>query len=296
MPAYTLRRNATEIIDGSNLFFIRRMKETFAQPSLILDQQDRMWLIKPWISKVSNNALANEMLGSQLCDAIGLPGPECKIILIKDQFFENPETWVENTRGVIKPDPGLHLASRYFPDSDNTEVMEFLPPTLRHLFANRQDCLGMFIFDAWAIHADRRQALFYERSGKMYASFIDHSHLFGGPWWAQEGRCFAPANFVQRVAVEECQDPEVTEWIELMQRVLPQAFNRIVSCIPKHWYCGDISALKEFYLRRLPSLYFIVAELVLLVRDRASKSINAEISLAENPIRLLSQRGTDQWL
>ena len=295
MPTEVSCSALDEVLDGSNLYFLRSMGNSYAQPTLALDSQNRMWIIKAWNSHSYDNALANEMLGSHLCRAVGLASPECKKILIEDRYFDYRGTWLVTDSGLKKPEAGVHLASRFYPDIENTEVMEFMPPTLRSRFVDRQNCLGMALFDAWANHADRRQSLFYRQGDNMCASFIDHSHIFGGPLWKRGGRCHTPANFVQRVATEEYKEPEVSGWIKRMQDILPAAFAEVIPQIPSHWYHGDIFTLKQFYLKRLHRLHLLMAEIVLLVQNRAYGTIETERSFSDFPIRLLSERGTDLW-
>lgn len=75
----------------------------------------------------------------------------------------------------------MHFASWYLPDAFGREFYECIPPTLKYMIRGSSELLGMFIFDVFAMHRDRRQVLFRIELDGLHPTFFDNSHLFGGP-------------------------------------------------------------------------------------------------------------------
>lgn len=297
MPADNKWSTSSEISLSVNtdLHFVRRMGGN-AQSLLVRDNANQFWIVKLKSHLQGPNALANELLGTRLLSALDLPTPKVKPIHISGRFFDDERTWFNTVIGCERPSDAIHFASRFVPDSSGREVVEFLPPTLRGLLINRDDCLGIFLFDLWAMHTDARQALYYESEGRLKMLFIDHGHIFGGPNWADR-QYFIDGRMLQKFAAQDFfQHDAANRWITKMQRVLPSALETAIKDIPTNWYSGDIDALQRTFLKRLSNLFLVASDAVHTVRIRAEVMLAAEQRRADSPLRILSNRGTEHWL
>lgn len=279
----------------ADIVLLRRMNGS-SQSLLVRDRQRRLWVVKLNDASQRENTLANEFLGTHLCKAIGLPVPDVKVIEIADSFFDDSRTWLRAPAGSGRPAGGLHFASRFFPEMSGTEAIEFLLPGLRSSFRAHGACLGMLLFDAWAMHADARQALFFAGDAGMHAIFIDHGDLFGGADWTSKGRFLGGSTLHQFALQEYERDGSAIRWITRMQERLPKAFEEAAAGVPKDWYIQDIQGLQQRFIGRLQSLPEIVAEAVQSARSQIEVVLASEQRRADSQIRVLSQRGADLWL
>ena len=287
---------AAEPILESNLLVLQRMDGS-AQSLLVQDSTNRLWVMKLKSDLQGPNALANDMLGSCLCRAVGLPSPEARIIEATGFFCQNSQTDLKSGNGWKMPQVGTHFASRFFPDLNGTEVIEYLPPTLRRLLSNRTDCLGMFLFDVWARHKDRRQTLFFVgKDRRMHVTFIDHSHLFSGPDWTGDTH-YVFGEFVERIALEQSKEEGALDhWIAVLQAQIPSALEAVISQIPPHWYAHNIRNLQQTYLARLSKLNLLASAAFELVDLRSAAAIAAERRVEEKPVRVITTRGAYHWM
>lgn len=265
------------------------------QSLLVRDSASRLWIVKMRSDHQGPNALANEFLGTSLCQALGLPVPEVRGIQLTRAFFADKRTWFETNTGKERPKEGLHFASRYFPESTGKEVVDFLPATVRPFLKNRDDCLGIFLFDVWAMHTDYRQALFFADQGSMHMIFIDHGHLFGGPFWSKVEPFFGN-RMMQSFAVQDAaRAGTVDAWIDRMHQVLPSTLQTAISRVPTHWYAGDIQRLHTMLRKRLQLMPTLAASALQSTRLRVQSGLAFEQRLADSPIRVMSTGGAEHW-
>ena len=236
-----------------DLSFIRKLNGS-TQSLLVSSRNDELWVIKLRQSGRSDNSLANEFLGTHLCSALGLPVPDAKVVNIPELFFADRRTWFNYEHGVLRPEPGLHFASRFLPGCLRTTMAYSIPTTLHSQIVNRNDCIGMFVFDVWAMHADTRQAVFDIKRDGLEATFIDHGQLFGGAQWIL-GEPVLDTRCVRRSFL---QAPDLSywleNWIQRLQWVIPDALEHAFTHLPAAWYCGDLQHLKQHLLARLANL------------------------------------------
>ena len=237
----------------ADLHFIRRLNGS-TQSMLVQDDKEQFWILKPKTSVQGPNTLANEFIGSDLCQSLGLPFPHFKIVKVGEQFCSDPRVFVRGSRGPEMIQPGLHFVSRHLSNQTGRIVLEFVPPALRSNITDHFNLLGMFLFDIWAFHGDNRQALFTSDGNLLRPTFIDNSHLFGGP----DGTCTNPVingHYLQEYALtmsRECENVEA--WIQRMSEILPDALGKAIEDAPTEWYSGDYSHLSQTLLARLQNL------------------------------------------
>ena len=88
---------------------------------------------------------------------------------------------MESPDGPRRPTTGLCFGS-VFLGSNQNRIYELLPGNYFSRVTNIEDFWLAWLLDVCASHADNRQALFPSGlKGTLYAVFIDHGHMFGGP-------------------------------------------------------------------------------------------------------------------
>lgn len=258
--------------------FLRRLGGA-NQSILVSDEAGDFWVLKLRSTLRPTNQLANEVLGSHLCGVLGLPVPNTKALRISSQFFEDQRTWLRTMREPIRPNPGLHLASRYLPQVIGKEMIDVLPSTFAPCIVNSHDCLGMFIFDLWAQHCDVRQALFLEIASGLQAYFIDHGELFGGPHWypAQFRLDMRPTR--RAVLYIEGMQRQAQNWIVHMRDCIPAAMRLAIEQLPSCWLCSNPVELSN---RFIPDL------------DKLQGRVNLAINALEHHIQLAPAFANDE--
>lgn len=281
------------VISENSLYFIRKMNGS-AQSLLVRDAESKLWVLKPRSHLQGPNALANELLGAKLCRALGLTVPDCKLMRVAEGFAE-AESWLDSPRGKAPIQAGLHFASRYIPNATGTDAYELIPPTLAAAIQGQSQCLGMLIFDVWAIHTDRRQALFTLEGPKLFPTFFDNSHLFGGPNW-QSTKPHVYPTLLQKIALKRHREShETEEWVTRMQEVIPPLFERVVKQTPGEWFEGDIQAISARFLKRLKELPFLLQPALAEIECCLRNAKTYEADHAGFDFRILSDGGTERW-
>jgi len=153
-----------------------------SDPVLVLASDSSQYVVKFSNNLQGQNVLFNESAGTELYQACGLSCPDWKTLLVSSSFLDhNPGAWMETDEGPLRPQPGLCFGS-LFMGSGPGRIFEILPGTAFARISNRASLWLAWLVDACANHVDNRQAIFKEdASGALYAFFIDHGHLFGGP-------------------------------------------------------------------------------------------------------------------
>jgi hypothetical protein len=236
--------------------FIRKMRGG-SQPALIRCNDDKLYVVKFFRNQQGPNLLANEVLGNELLHTCNLPTPPWRPVFVSARFLkQNSDVSFETTLGNSSIESGLHFGSEFLGGEKTGQAYEWLPKGLNSRVINREDFLGIHIFDIWANHCDHRQALFTTREGNasFRAVFIDNGHLFGGPDWKLVSRPGESLGLDSRFHMSEWPTEAIDAWIcRFETRLLSSLFN-VVPRIPKFWYSGDINRLIGSLAERLSTL------------------------------------------
>ena len=121
-------------------------------------------------------------MGTELYRFFGLDVPPWKPLLVTKEFIqrslspcagEEEECWM--------PEPGLAFGSRFL-GGPGVQLLEILPGNSFRRVCNREGFWLAWLIDVCASHMDNRQAAFLEFPDRhLWAYFLDHGHLFGGP-------------------------------------------------------------------------------------------------------------------
>jgi hypothetical protein len=246
--------NPLHIVQATQL--IRRMHGG-SQSILVRGEDETLYVVKPNDNCQGPNLLANEVLGSELLRAAGFPTPNWKIICISDDFLDgHPNLHFETQWGTRRVRSGIHFASQFINGTAGGDVYDFLPSGFCNRIANREDFLGVYIFDVWANHHDHRQALFTTHPGNrsINAHFIDNGHLFGGPNWSLHEKHGAAMCLDPNLYTMPWREDSINEWISRFETSLPECLSRLINQVPQDWYKGNLGDLIDSLLFRLGDL------------------------------------------
>jgi hypothetical protein len=204
------------------------------------------------------NILANELIGSTVSGATGLPVAKGCLVYLSDEFIDrNPGIWFETPNGNCRPTSGIHFGSMFIGDADGAfRPTDYISRSRVSSIQNRTAFLGMYILDVWANHQDNRQAILLNNPDGPGSEvrFIDHGHMFGGPHWKFSKRLGLAPHLESSVYSNLWQPAQVAEWISHFEKVLPDALSQAFSLLPVQWYKGNIGPLYDELLQRLANL------------------------------------------
>jgi hypothetical protein len=240
--------------------FVRKMKGG-SQSILVQCDDDRYYVVKMRGNPKGGNTLANEVLGSIIVAAVGLPTAEGKIIHISNSFIESEANiWFESQSGRGRPDAGMHFGSLFLGQLSGPErPTDYISRSRIGAITNRDAFLGMYILDVWAGHQDNRQAVLLRKpDNTQEAFFIDHGQMFGGSEWSFRDRPGAALHLETAVYSELWRDAAVFAWISHFTTVLPDVLRSIASVAPVGWYSGNLQRLLDGLGHRLINLTELV--------------------------------------
>ena len=278
MPSSVVRESAHQsILPFTNVVhavqFIRKMRGG-SQPALIRCNDDKLYIVKFFNNQQGPNLLANEVLGNELLNTLNLPTPQWKAIFISSNFIkENNGMFFETPSGSSSINSGLHFGSEFLGGTKTGQVYEWLPNCFSNRVTNREDFLGIYIFDVWTNHCDHRQSLFVtgNENTSFRAVFIDNGHLFGGPDWKLKSRYGESLSLDKRFHPGEWSAKAVEDWISHFETKFSSSLFDIVQHVPTFWYSGDINQVAESLIRRLSMLRSLFREE--LTRERMTFSL-----------------------
>jgi len=183
--------------------FLRKLRGR-SQPVLVRANDGLMYVLKFAHNLQGPNLLFNEVMGSELYKAFGLPVPEWRSIQVTDSFLDrNDSCWFQTESGPIRPEAGLCFASRFL-TGPRQPVWEILPGSYFGRVSNRGAFGLAWLLDVCAQHSENRQAIFLRTGDSgLRAVFIDHGSMFGGPNACDEPEPLAARYLDPRVYVQE---------------------------------------------------------------------------------------------
>ncbi|MBI4876569.1 MAG: hypothetical protein HY822_18180 [Acidobacteria bacterium] len=245
--------------------YLRKMRGG-AQAHLIEAGDGRAYVVKFSNNPQHRRILVNETIASVLLGYLRLSQPETAVVELSPAFLaQNPDVFIQlGTRRVPVP-PGRHFGSCYPGDPNRVAVYDFLPDALLDRVANRNEFLGILVFDKWVANADGRQSIFFRARIKEWsaaagvhalekgflAQMVDHGYVFDGPNWEfrdspLQGLYCRPLVY-EKVRGWEDFEPWLSQVRGFPAEVLDDALKRI----PPEWVEGDEEALEQLLERLL---------------------------------------------
>jgi hypothetical protein len=163
-------------------------------------------------------------------------------------------------------------------------VYDFVPDLLLDKVVNRNEFLGVLVFDKWIGNADARQSIFFRARLQQWspsagdrpqrlgfvAHMMDHGYVFDGPHWTftdspLQGLYFRPSVYRNVRSFDDFQP-----WLDRVVHFPEEAVDQALKQIPPEWLNGDAAPL-ETLLEKLMSRRKRVPD---LIRDCQRGRIN----------------------
>ena len=227
--------------------------------------------------------LANEVIGNALLRAAGLPTPAWKVIYVSESCIQHNLGLLHSSHGnSTNTSPGLQYGSAFISGDHCSEVLDALPGS-SFTINNQSDCLGMYIFDVWANHCDRREVLLVRRTcdSSLDIIFIDNGHLFGGPNRILKN-VPGQALCLDLRLYSRWNDAEIEAWIVHLEATLRPALDTLHNLVPKIWLNGNLCSLLVVLRQRLAKIRLLFAEELALNRRSVGKP-KRQVLACSNP-------------
>lgn len=256
-----------------------------AQAHLIACDDGHAYVVKFRNNPQHRRILVNEWIASVFLNYLQISTPEVAIVNLSAEFLaENPEVHLQLGSRRLEVEPGWHFGSRYPGDPVKMMVYDFIPDLLLEKVANRNEFLGVLVFDKWIGNADARQSIFFrarlqqraeaERSTPLRQGFVaymlDHGYVFDGPHWTfsdspLQGLYFRPIVYQQVRSADDFQP-----WLDRIVHFPDDLADRAQKQIPPEWLDGD----EEDLLRLLEKLMARCKRVPDLIEDSRRGRIN----------------------
>lgn len=254
--------------------FIRKMRGG-AQAHLLEADDGHFYVVKLRNNPQHRRVLVNEWIASTFLQHLQLAAPETAIVQLTSEFLAaNPEVGIALGRERLPATPGWHFGSRYPGDPNRVAVYDFVPDTLLDRVENRNEFLGILVFDKWTGNADARQSIFVRARLREYvpsfqghalrtgflALMVDHGYIFNGPHWSYadsplSGLYFRPKVYAQVRGLKDFQP-----WLDRVLNFPEEVVDDALSRMPSEWLNGDRDGLYTLlntlmaHRRRVPDL------------------------------------------
>lgn len=161
--------------------FVRGLRGC-SKPFLARASDGELYVVKYANAGLGGNLLFNESMGTEAYRACQLPVPAWKPLRLTEEFLaQTPELTGHAEGAPPQAAAGICFGSRFSTD-EGAHFLEILPGTSFSRVWNVNDFWKAWLVDVCAGHTDNRQAIFRQsESGQLYAVFLDHGHMLGGP-------------------------------------------------------------------------------------------------------------------
>ena len=177
---------------------IRKMRGG-AQAHLIEADDGHFYVVKFRNNPQHRRVLINEWIASTFLQYLQVAAPETAIVRLTPEFLaQNPD--VSIALGNEKRAGRTGMAFRLTISREiriASPFTTFVPDTLLDRIENRNEFLGVLVFDKWTGNADARQSIFLRARLREYvptfqghalrvgflAMMVDHGYIFNGPHW-----------------------------------------------------------------------------------------------------------------
>jgi hypothetical protein len=229
-----------------------------AQAHLVEADDGHFYVVKFRNNPQHRRVLINEWIASTFLQYLQVAAPETAIVQLTDEFLEsNPEVSILLGNQRRNVDPGWHFGSRFPGDPNRVAVYDFVPDSLLDRVENRNEFLGVLVFDKWTGNADARQAIFLRARLREYvptfqghalrvgflSMMVDHGYIFNGPHWTYAdsplmGMYFRPQVYSQVRGLDDFQ-PWLDRVVNFPEEVVDDALRKL----PSEWLNGDRDSL-----------------------------------------------------
>ena len=233
--------------------FVRKMRGG-AQAHLLEADDGHFYVVKLRNNPQHRRVLINEWIASTFLQHLQLAAPETAIVQISNGFLAaNPEVGIVLGNQRVAATPGWHFGSRYPGDPNRVAVYDFVPDTILDRIENRNEFLGILVFDKWTGNADARQSIFLRAKLRAYvpsfqghalrtgflALMVDHGYIFNGPHWGYADSPLAGLYFRPKVYADVRGLEDFQPWLDQVRNFPEEVVDDALSRLPGEWLNGD---------------------------------------------------------
>ncbi len=228
-----------------------------------------------YVTKFQNNPqhlriLANEMLGTRLANALGLPAARPEVVEVKPALIDGTaELRVHKAGRWEKCLPGFQFGSRFPGEPGLSVVFDLLPDERLGEVENVADFAGMVLFDQWTCNTNGRQVLYvsepHRRRGYR-AVMIDQGFCFNAGEWSFPDSPLRGLYHRHRVYANVRGWESFEPWLTRLEALSPRALDEAAASVPPEWYNHDIEAMNRL-LEQLDSRRQRIRELITAARN-----------------------------
>jgi hypothetical protein len=211
-----------------------------SQSRLMLGDDNNLWIVKFQNNPQHLRILANELIGTQIAQVLGLSVPRCGIVDVSQTVIEaHPPMYMD--RGPNRRElclSGLQFGSQFTGGMISRRTEEYLSDEQLVTADNLEQFAGILAFDKWTCNTDYRQVTYqrHETTRGHSAVFIDQGACFNFGEWnfpdAPLKGVFAQTSAYSAVFGWESFEP----WLSRIESFEPQALWEIAKGIPEEWY------------------------------------------------------------
>ena len=206
-----------------------------------------------YVVKFQNNpqhtrVLTNEMIVTQLGEAVGLPVTHGAIIQVDDWIIAGtPELNIQYAGKTEPCKPGLQYGSLFAVSPYQGQVANWVPKSELHRVRNLGAFAGMLVLDKWVCNTDSRQAVFWRRSRErnLTAAFIDHGYCFNNREWSFPDAPLRGAFPWNEVYASVTGWDSFEPWLSRIEQLNESMILGCSEIIPPEWYENDAPALEN---------------------------------------------------
>ena len=229
---------------------------------LMLCDDGHLYVVKFGSSRQHYRQLVAEYIVTQLARWAGLPVPRCSVVDVPRLLIEGTSELATDARCADKIEAGLHFGSRCVGWRTGS-LMDMLPEFRLCEVTNLRSFAGALVLDKWCSNTDRRQAVFYRRTGgtQYSAYFIDQGDCFGGATWkflasARDGLFDRPIVY-RDITGWDSFEPFMSRFLTIK----PEVVWGIAQSVPSAWsdtHDNSLADLIEILLKRRSSIHELI--------------------------------------
>ena len=264
-----------------------------SQPFLALASDQLRYVVKFANNLQGPNLPFNEAMGNELYTECGLSVPSWKALSVTDSFLDrNPDCWIQTPKGRLRPNSGLCFSSHFLGD-DGKPLLEILPGTSFQRIRDPEAFWLAWLIDACAVHTDGRQAIFEEEAdGWLVAYFVDHGHMFNGPYGNEHAK-FQKSRYLDQRVYPRLSSLQLVSVRKIAGALDTDRLWRRLAALPNDWKID--SAIDQFAqcLNRLTtsSLVRNVLDTMADCQERAIESAGRKLQDRRIPTRSVLRLG-----
>jgi hypothetical protein len=260
-----------------------------SQAALIKASDHEQYVVKWMHGPRSTISVRLEALRNSVYQYLGLPVSTWTTIDIPDELLKaHPEMWISTPKGIIRPDAGIHFASRLVSPPGGA-FYEFLPTRMFSRVTNRSDFWGAYAADVWTERFEIRQALFVpdEAPSSLRAIFIDHGSSFALLGSKEVARLTSCLYSDRLIYPESEMVTGLHDWIEHIRKNGHAAIAQAHDSLPPEWITSSVVEKENRLLDRIQDLRDIMFPSISRFSSAASRKTGRCCS-----VRVLLRAGT----